>query len=59
MGTPMPETTYKIVRFYLLGGMQTIRTGLTLAGAKDHRKRFGNEGPGWIQGYWEEEKVTA
>ena len=55
----MPETTYKIVRFYLLGGMQTIRTGLTLAGAKDHRKRFGNEGPGWIQGYWEEEKVTA
>ena len=59
MGTPMSEATYKIVRFYVMGKMQTIKTGLTLDEAKEHNRRFGNEGPGWLQGYWEEEKVAA
>lgn len=46
---------YKIVRFFQDNTpAQTIKTGLTLKAAQAHCKREDTHGPGWFDGYTED-----
>ena len=48
--------TYKIIRFKNHGNAKVIRRGLSLEEAQKHCRRYDTHGPGWFDGYHEEEK---
>lgn len=52
----MPETTYRIVRFFQDAdkAAETVVRGLTLEQAQDHCNRDDTHGEGWFDGYREE-----
>jgi hypothetical protein len=46
--------TYKVIRHYKTAPNKVIKTGLTLAEAKDWCRRDDTHGDGWFDGYDEE-----
>ena len=47
--------TYRIVRMRFKGPNKVIKRGLTLEEAQEHCRREDTHGPGWFDGYEEEQ----
>lgn len=51
----MSEKMYKIVRFRFDSDNKTVKRGLTLEEAQEHCNDESTHGPGWFDGYTEDD----